>query len=64
MHRQKKLVRVLTWGWGGVGGNGEDFTGLMSLCDRETEEWERKASSNLSRAAQEELSGLQAVVCG
>lgn len=34
----------------------KNFTGLMSLRVRESEEWERRVSSSLSRAAQEELS--------
>lgn len=35
----------------------EYFTDLMSFCDRKTEERERRVSSNLSRAAQEQMCG-------
>lgn len=36
----------------------------MGLYDTETKEWERRGNSNLSRAAQEELSDEQTVMCG
>lgn len=36
-------------------GKKTDFTGRMSLFDRENEEWERRVSNSLSRATQEEL---------
>lgn len=36
----------------------------MGLYDTETKEWERRVNSNLSRAAQEELSDEQTVTCG
>lgn len=36
----------------------------MGLYDTETEEWETRVKSNLSRAAQEDLADEQTVMCG